>query len=136
MVYLESIHGRRRYGWAPLYGYLDWPLKFVAAPAPELYDLGRDPGEQRNLITKRSGRRHASKLRSLQAGMRAPDEPMEIAGDLEKLAGLGYVGGGVVAAGREVLDDRARPDPKARVRALPALEAGLAPGSGGWKRSG
>ncbi|MBD3869548.1 MAG: sulfatase-like hydrolase/transferase [Acidobacteria bacterium] len=125
VVYLESIHGRRRYGWAPLYGYLDWPLKFIAAPAPELYDLNRDPDEQRNLITKRSGRRHASKLRSLQAGMRAPDESMEIAGDLEKLAGLGYVGGGVVAAGREVLDDRARPDPKARVRALPALEAGL-----------
>lgn len=125
VAYLESIHGRRRYGWAPLYGYLDWPLKYVAAPAPELYDLRQDPDEERNMITKKNGRQHAARLRRLQVEMRDPGDAVEFTGDRDKLAGLGYVGGGVAAAGREVLDDRQRPDPKTRIRALPALEAGL-----------
>ncbi len=125
VAYLDAIHGRRRYGWAPLYGYLDWPLKYVAAPAPELYDLRQDPDDQRNMITKKNGWQHAARLRRLQAEMRVPGDVVEFAGDREKLAGLGYVGGGVAAAGREILDDRPRPDPKDRIRALPALEAGL-----------
>ncbi len=124
-AYIESIHGRRRYGWAPLYGYIDWPLKYIAAPAPELYDLVKDPDERRNLITKRNRQRYASKSRRMQSGMRAPSDTAEIAGDLEKLAGLGYTGGGVAAADTEVLDDRPRPDPKTRIQALPAVAAGL-----------
>ena len=50
-LYRESIHARRKYGWAPLRGLIDWPWKFISAPAPELYDLGKDPDESNNIYS-------------------------------------------------------------------------------------
>jgi len=55
--YLESIHGRQRYGWAPLAGFVEWPEKYVTAPRPELFDLGRDPRETDNLFETKSSMR-------------------------------------------------------------------------------
>jgi arylsulfatase A-like enzyme/Tfp pilus assembly protein PilF len=126
-LYLESIHGRRRFGWAPLAGFLDWPEKYVAAPSPELYDLGKDTGETENLFTAA----RAAALEQRLAAARGTDGeelPAAEAGsgvDLERLASLGYVGAGGTALRPEAVWDRPRPDPKERVAALPAIERGV-----------
>lgn len=123
-VYIESVHGRRRYGWASLYGVLDWPHKYVAAPRPEIYDLSEDPAESRNRADPEGLARFSERLAELRAATPGPSE--EARADLERLASLGYVGGtGSPAIGRR-LDDRPRPDPKDRIAAIPSLERGLA----------
>lgn len=127
-LYVESIHGRRRFGWAPLTGFVDWPEKYVAAPRPELYDLERDPGEREN----RFAAERAEALERRLEQVRGPDveersAPEAASGvDLERLASLGYVGAGGAALREDALRDRPRPDPKERIAALPAIDRGRA----------
>ena len=51
--YFEAISTSINRRWAPLYGLRDGALKYVDLPLPELYDLGADPGETRNLAASR-----------------------------------------------------------------------------------
>ena len=126
-LYLESIHGRRRYGWAPLSGFIEWPKKFISAPAPELYDLRDDPGEADNRFTPAEA--EALALRLLQLGEAkgpsdsAADPDLEV--DLARLSSLGYVGASGVAEPHDALHDRPRPDPKQRIGAVPHIDRGL-----------
>jgi len=125
-LYLESIHGRRRFGWAPLAGFLDWPEKYVSAPRAELYDLERDPGERENRFTAERAGALERRLEAARGG--EPAERAAEAGsgvDLERLASLGYVGAGGAALAQDELEDRPRPDPKERIAALPSIERGL-----------
>ena len=39
-------------GCSPLYGVIEGTWKYIRAPRPELYDLGRDAGEKNNLVDK------------------------------------------------------------------------------------
>jgi arylsulfatase A-like enzyme/cytochrome c-type biogenesis protein CcmH/NrfG len=48
-VYAESLHGQRAYGWAPLRALRTDRRKFIDAPAPEVYDVRRDPSETINV---------------------------------------------------------------------------------------
>lgn len=48
-VYGESFLPRYDYGFSELRMWRRGPLKYIDAPTPELYDLGSDPGELRNL---------------------------------------------------------------------------------------
>jgi arylsulfatase A-like enzyme/Tfp pilus assembly protein PilF len=124
-LYVESIHGRRRYGWSVLSGFLDWPSKFIAAPTPELYDVARDPSETDNLYSPRQStslERRLDRIRG-ETGTMSPEDTLDV--DLERLNSLGYLGGSSVAAGIEVLEDRPRPDPKDRIAALAPTERGL-----------
>ncbi len=61
-TYFEALHANLHRGWAPLRGVIAPVrseaggtgarlLKYVALPLPELYDLGADPAEVRNLHT-------------------------------------------------------------------------------------
>jgi len=126
-LYLESIHGRQRYGWAPLAGFLDWPEKYVSAPRPELFDLGHDPLEIENLFDGENARELASRLDEI----RAPDEEFgaaadpDIEVDLERLNSLGYVGGSGVAQPEDQLFEGEWPDPKDRIAAIPEIDRGL-----------
>lgn len=49
-VYLEARTGFHSFGWAPLAAIVRDGIKYVHAPRPELYDLGRDPHERENLL--------------------------------------------------------------------------------------
>jgi Tfp pilus assembly protein PilF len=121
---VESVHPRKRYGWAPLTGFVDWPEKYVAAPHPELYDLLDDPAEQDNLFDPRREEVLRNRLDSIrEAGGGAEADP---AGefDLDRLASLGYVGVSGGASSEEDLYDRPRPDPKDRIGAVPWIERG------------
>src|SRR5512138_46712 len=48
-VYFEALEGYYHRGAAPLRGVIDGSMKFMDSPIPELYDLGTDFGEKRDL---------------------------------------------------------------------------------------
>jgi Flp pilus assembly protein TadD len=82
-------------GWAPIYGFLQDPEKYIESPIPELYDLEKDFGETRNLLAGRD----PGKLRARLAEVTGGRSPTDQAGkespldreSLEKLKSLGYV---------------------------------------------
>ena len=95
-AYAESLYPQR-HGWAPLFSLRDDRFKFIDAPSPELYDLQRDPFEQRNLFEQRQALAVAlrSRLRAQLArprpdGVGIPDDDLRA-----RLAALGYTAGGV-----------------------------------------
>jgi arylsulfatase A-like enzyme/Flp pilus assembly protein TadD len=95
-LYFESLFGAEENNWAPLTGLIAGRLKYISLPDPELYDLGSDRAEGRNLAAERPEEARAMDRRlgefvrrtasALRAERRAPSES-----DLEKLAALGYV---------------------------------------------
>lgn len=78
-------------------------LKYIDAPRPELYDLGSDPAEARDLASARPDdvRRLAAALAAARRGARSGIVSADPA-VAERLRALGYVGGpGAAAAGGE-----------------------------------
>ena len=80
-------------GWAGLRALRVGALKYIDAPRPELYDLGADPGETRNLVGTRAAdaerlKRGLDALRATERAAVATADDPEIA---EKLRALGYV---------------------------------------------
>jgi arylsulfatase A-like enzyme/Flp pilus assembly protein TadD len=58
---LETFYPRENFGWAALTGLMAEQWKYIHAPTDELYDLGRDPGETRNVAP---GNRAAADLKA------------------------------------------------------------------------
>jgi choline-sulfatase len=114
---------RRRLGWAPLYALRDGSWKYIAGPRPELYDLGADPGEKRDLLAteRRRGAELARGAReiedALQKRLAAGDTGEAGAEARAALAALGYVG---VSPGGPT--NGALPDPKERIAWLGELD--------------
>lgn len=118
-IYSESYAPRLRFGWSELLSLIEYPLHYIEAPEPELYDMAADPAEQRNLFGDRPDdvRRMGARLRTL---VRAPAQPTAISAEArDKLAALGYLGGGGLAEG-----DGPRADPKSKLGVLRDLDAG------------
>ncbi|HEX5758719.1 MAG TPA: sulfatase-like hydrolase/transferase [Thermoanaerobaculia bacterium] len=99
--YSESLLSEVGFGMAPLFAVRAGGFKWIRAPRPELYDLGRDPRELRNLFPSAGGdlRRRARGLdRTLSAllaesarrGVAAPRSPLDRE-TLENLRALGYL---------------------------------------------
>jgi choline-sulfatase len=96
--YAESLYGQLHFGWAPLRALRGEGWKYIDAPRPELYRLADDAGELHNLVEARppvvAGMR--SRLTTYDKGGQAaphataPGDPSAA----ERLAALGYVGGG------------------------------------------
>jgi arylsulfatase A-like enzyme/Flp pilus assembly protein TadD len=91
-IYSETLYPRIHLGWSELRSLIDGRYHYIEGPSPELYDLERDPGEARNLITIE--RRAASRLRK---EMQAYPATAAAIGEIDpeearKLAALGYVG--------------------------------------------
>ncbi len=111
---LESQRAWRSYGWAPLKAVRSEGFKLIVAPRPELYDLGKDPAETRNLVD--ADRRRARELADLLRGLEAtPEAASTSATDAEteaRLRALGYAGAGGVST-RQPPPDAA--DPKDRI---------------------
>jgi arylsulfatase A-like enzyme/Tfp pilus assembly protein PilF len=106
-VYLETRFPLSAYGWSPLEGVFDGRWKLIVAPRPELYDLGADPGETRNLLSDQ--REQARRLKAaLQAAQRSFKTRKAEAADPElarSLQSLGYVSGSG-ASGKGTLDPK------------------------------
>ncbi len=50
-TYFEALSAAFNRGWAPLRGLMAGGQKFIDLPLPELYDLPKDPGESKNLVS-------------------------------------------------------------------------------------
>lgn len=87
----------RQFGWSPLRTLRDGRFKVIEAPRPELYDLARDPFEQRNLYDTRRPLADVmiQRLRAIapaeSPAQKENDRP-SAAAMREDLAALGYVG--------------------------------------------
>jgi arylsulfatase A-like enzyme len=131
-VYAESLYPER-FGLSALRAVRVGRFKLIEAPRPELYDLDRDPFEQRNIIGERSAL--AEMMRRQLAGWAATDDagrdasPRRTAGvsrDVEeRLAALGYVGSRGAGPAPTA---SGRPDPKDCVPfSIPRISAVLQP---------
>lgn len=110
-TYFEALSGRLNRGWAPLHGVVDDRTKYVDLPVPELYDLGGDPAEARNLAPSRPPLLEA--MRARLAPFRAADRGIspgrESAEVRERLRSLGYLTAGPGPARERYTEDD---DPK------------------------
>jgi arylsulfatase A-like enzyme/Tfp pilus assembly protein PilF len=121
--YLEALSSARNRGWAPLFGLVKGPFKYVDLPLPELYDLASDPGESRNLAAREPQRLEEMKaaLARAREGDRGWEGGAEDEGVRERLRGLGYVAAARAHGSRTFTD---ADDPK-RLIALDAELQGL-----------
>lgn len=126
-LYGETMYPYYSYGWSPLEVWRETELKFIAAPAAELYDLSRDPAERENLIGQRaaSGQQLRERLaqyrraRGWEAG--APAESGADPDLVARLTSLGYIWSG----GREQTQPGdSLPDPKTRIAMHEQFELG------------
>ena len=114
LAYAETYFPRFHYGWQHLRAVRDGKWKYIEAPTPELYDLQQDPGETKNVHGAFSSQAEELRLRlESMAGsgvQAAPDEASLDPETLQRLAALGYVGGGPKVDPEAVL-----PDPKDKI---------------------
>lgn len=117
-VYSETYYQHVLLGWSPLRALRGPEWKFIEAPASELYDLQRDPGETINVINDRP-----SVARAMATRLPARGEVVANAAptpeSAERLRSLGYVTGRTdtrAARGR---------DPKDGITTWNAIEEGV-----------
>ncbi len=118
-IYAETWYPRIHLGWSELRSLVDERHQLIEGPRPELYDIGEDPRQVRDLAAAEAGT-----LRSLQAemvrrhpsGFSAP-EPVD-AEVRERLAALGYLGGASPATA-----ERPVPNPRDRIQEIEEVEA-------------
>jgi arylsulfatase A-like enzyme/predicted Zn-dependent protease len=97
-AYSETYYPRYHYGWSELRAVQDGRYKLILAPVPELYDIARDPGEEKNLVylEKRAyGEMRAAADRFVaRASQNAYELDVSKVDEetREKLAALGYIG--------------------------------------------
>ncbi len=91
-LYSETLYPRIHLGWSELRSLIDGRWHYIESSSPELYDLERDPGETRNLLS--AERRVAASMRAALQSFPATNAPMERIDPEEaaKLAALGYLG--------------------------------------------
>jgi arylsulfatase A-like enzyme/Tfp pilus assembly protein PilF len=96
--YAESLYGQLHFGYAPLRALRAEGWKYIEAPRAELYRLAEDPGETKNLLEPRASVASAIRSKLLACDKGAASAPTDAVADdpaaLERLAALGYVGGG------------------------------------------
>ncbi len=109
LLFAESVVPFYSYGWSRLRTVRRGSLKYIDAPVAELYDLERDPGENRNLARGRT-----TDVRSLSGELEGWDGDANDAGSTiavdsettEQLRALGYLAGDV---GRPADEGRGNP---------------------------
>jgi arylsulfatase A-like enzyme/tetratricopeptide (TPR) repeat protein len=90
-LYFEALATYFNRGWAPLRGLLADGHKAIELPLPELYDLGGDPAESRNLVDAER-RRFRELTASLPATPAWPPGQRTIEGEeAARLRSLGYL---------------------------------------------
>ncbi|GAB4222535.1 MAG: hypothetical protein Kow0062_20390 [Acidobacteriota bacterium] len=137
-VFAESHLPRLEFGWSGLRALVSaGHLKLIDAPRPELFDLEKDPSEEKDLSADRG-----ADVRELQrgldglvarAGSLAPagEAGREVSSEeIAELRSLGYAASGRHAGEGPLVDPR-RPDPKDRQRFIAAFDEAVALAVGG-----
>jgi choline-sulfatase len=129
-TYAETLYPEREYGWAPLFAWRTARYKYIDAPKPELYDLVADAHESTNTLAEQGPK--ANELRRMLAAARERPVPTATADvdpeTAERLAALGYVGGGAAAAAESASPSApgaAKRDPKDGAPLLRKLNHGI-----------
>lgn len=123
-AYAESVYAEHEFGWAPLFAWRTAKYKLIHAPRPELYDLEADAGEGTNRATQEAARVEEMRRR-LQATLARPPRAAAAKVDAEtaeRLAALGYLGGGRAPG---VASGGSGRDPKDGVRLMPRVNRGM-----------
>jgi choline-sulfatase len=104
-VFSETLYPRIHLGWSDLRSVVAWPHHLIDGPKPELYDLGHDARETRDL--RESDRRAYAKLRTALAAAPSTEAaaPRIDPEEARKLAALGYLSAQAPAA-RSTLNPR------------------------------
>jgi Tfp pilus assembly protein PilF len=123
-TYFEALSGQTTRGWAPLRGVTSGGWKYVDLPLPELYDLGADPREERNLAASRPAERERLRaaLSAFRSEDRGPARGREDPEVRDKLRALGYVSAAAPVGKRYTEDD----DPKRLIDLDAAIETVIA----------
>jgi len=123
-TYFEALSGQTTRGWAPLRGVTTGGWKYVDLPLPELYDLGADPREERNLAASHPAERE--RLRAALSAFRAPDRDLARTSEdpevRDKLRALGYVSAAAPVGKRYTAAD----DPKRLIDLDASIETVIA----------
>jgi arylsulfatase A-like enzyme/Flp pilus assembly protein TadD len=117
-IYSEALYSRYHFGWSELYALTDSRYRLIRAPRDELFDLQRDLHESSSIAAERPQVRQAMRS-AIDALIAASpiDAPSAVSGeDKQRLAALGYVGGG--SATPLSLPGDSLPDPKDKVKLL------------------
>lgn len=114
--YAESLYGALHFGYAPVRALRGEGFKYIDTPREELYRVASDAGETSNLVEARAPlaaamRAHLRQLHGEDASRAAESVPVNPE-SMERLAALGYVGGGAPPPGSAV---GRLPDPKDRL---------------------
>lgn len=94
-VYARSDFPQRAFGWSSLESWRAGKYLYIRAPKPELYDLSADPGATKNLAqsSKATLETIAAQLDNFDRHFAPGAKSAELTpSELNKLAGLGYVG--------------------------------------------
>jgi arylsulfatase A-like enzyme/Tfp pilus assembly protein PilF len=117
-IYAEALYPRYHFGWSELYSLTDTRYRFIRAPRDELFDQRTDPRESASIAAERPQVRQAMRgaidRLIADATIAAPSAVSDE--DKQKLAALGYVGGG--ASESLTLPGDSLPDPKDKVQVL------------------
>lgn len=112
--YIETYYPKENYGWSELIGLIDGDWKYIKAPKEELYNLRRDPKEEKNLFNEeeRIASDKKKKLEDIKknfsSGKRAEKREMTPE-ERERLSSLGYI------EASEGVSESQLPDPKDRI---------------------
>jgi len=96
-VYIESKGPFLSKGWAPLEGFIDGKVKYIDLPIKELYDIERDFGETKNIISSRKLsdlNRQLTKLKNKMSGQETAAARLTLPAEtLRRLRSFGYLAG-------------------------------------------
>jgi arylsulfatase A-like enzyme/cytochrome c-type biogenesis protein CcmH/NrfG len=115
-IYAESFAPFMEFGWAPLRAIRSGHWKFIAAPKPELFDVGNDASEQTNVVDSQpTVARDLDARASRYSPARLPTTRVIDASGLDRLRALGYANGPRHDDGSGGVDPKDRRDVAARI---------------------
>jgi choline-sulfatase len=118
-----------RFGWAPLRAVRSDGFKFIEAPRPEFYDLGKDPAELNNEYEPWNKTVQQLRTEIASSGMRPPHvSPATGAvsgATLSQLKALGYLGPGDEHTTTNVPELSSLPDPKDKIEEQNLLHSAM-----------
>ncbi len=105
-IYSETLYPRLHLGWSQLRSLTDLRDHYIESPAPELYDIAKDPRETRNIREeqRRDARALADGLSKIPLNLQA-QKPAD-AEEMARLAALGYLSGAASNSNRPLKNPR------------------------------
>jgi tetratricopeptide (TPR) repeat protein len=121
-VYAETYYPRIHLGWSELRSLVDARYHLIDGPRPELFDLARDPGEARDILSEKP--QVAGAMRAALASGVSDFKPPAPATreERERLASLGYLAGGASVPDTA----KALPNPRDRIASYTEARAAFA----------